>query len=39
LSDWKSRLVSFEPFIIFIVEFSEFVTAKVWHVIAPLFSR
>ena len=39
LSEWKSSLVSLGLFIIFIVEFGEFVTAKVWHVIAPLFSK
>ena len=39
LSEWKARLVSLGLFIIFVVEFGEFATAKVWHVIAPLFPR
>jgi hypothetical protein len=38
-SDWKSRLVSLGIFILFVVEFGEFVIERVWHAIAPLFNR
>jgi hypothetical protein len=38
-STWKSGLVSLGLFIIFLFEFGEFVMTKVWHVVAPLFTR
>jgi len=39
LSEWTSRLVSLGIFILFVVEFGDFVAERVWRVIGPLFSR
>lgn len=36
LCAWKEKLVSVGLFIVFVVEFTEFVIQKIWHIVHPL---
>jgi hypothetical protein len=37
LAKWKSHIIEFGLFLIFLVLFGKFVAGEIWHAIGPLF--